>query len=275
MDALFRKLPGFKGKGRLAKLFLGNYITGKKDVVIKGKFDCEYVLPNLLETISFEIFINGIYEEVTSAFFARRLSKGGVFLDLGANIGTITIPLRKKRDDARIVCVEAAPWLFDYLRNNLDRNKFPDVVAVNKALYSKDNEVLDFFSPDEKFGKGSLSPVFTKEGVKVTTITLDTLVKEAGLSVVDMIKIDVEGYEYHVFKGGSALLGSPNAPDILFEFADWAEEAAGLKKGSAQEILKNYGYSLFEFDERGQLHAVRDIISEGSTMLLATKKSIK
>lgn len=275
MDALFRKLPVFKGKARLAKLLLRNSIAQKKDVPVKGKSGCEYLLPNLVETISFEIFINGIYEEVTSAYFTDRLPNGGVFLDLGANIGTITIPLRKKREDARIVCVEAAPWLYGYLLDNLDRNNFPDVRTVNKALYSKDNEILNFFSPDEKFGKGSLSPVFTKEGVKVTTITLDTLVREAGLSVVDMIKIDVEGYEYHVFKGGSALLSSPNAPDILFEFADWAEAAAGLQKGSAQELLKNYGYSLFEFDDKGQLHALKDIMPAGTAMLLATKKSNK
>ena len=257
----------------MAKLLLGNSIAEKKDVLIKGKYGCEYVLPNLLENISFEIFINGIYEEATSDYFARRLPKNGVFLDLGANIGTITIPLRRKRQDARIVCVEAAPWLFGYLQNNLTRNKFTDVTAINKALYFKDNETLDFYSPDEKFGKGSLSPVFTKEGVKVTTITLDTLVKEAGLPGVDIIKIDVEGYEYHVFQGGSALLSGPNAPDILFEFADWAEELAGLKKASAQMILKNYGYSLFEFDEKGGLHALEGIMPEGNAMLLATKRS--
>ena len=275
MDALLRKLPAFKGKGRMAKLFLGNSAMQKKDVLVKGKYGCEYLLPNLLENISFEIFINGIYEEVTSGYFARRLPHNGVFLDLGANIGTITIPLKKKRPDARIVCVEAAPWLFRYLEDNLARNKCTDVRAVNKALFEKDNEIMDFYSPDEKFGKGSLSPVYTKDGVKVTTITLDTLVKEMNLPKTDIVKIDVEGYEYHVFRGGAALLGGPEAPDVLFEFAGWAEELAGLKMGSAQIVLKEYGYSLFEFSEKGDLIALDGVMSQGNAMLLATKKVYK
>ena len=257
----------------MAKFLLGSSALKKKDVLVKGKYGCEYLLPNLLENVSFDILINGIYEEATSNYFARHLPQNGVFLDLGANIGAITIPLKKQRPDARIVCVEAAAWLFRYLEDNLTRNGYKDVKAINKALYQTDNEVLEFFSPDEKFGKGSLAPVYTQEGVKVTTITLDTLVKEMGLSKTDLVKLDVEGYEYHVFRGGTAVLSGPEAPDILFEFAGWAEELAGLKQGSAQLLLKEYGYSLFEFDEKGVLHALDGILPEGNAMLLATKKS--
>lgn len=272
LDALFRKLPVFKGKVRLAKFLFSRSQTRRKDVIVNGKYGCRYRLPNLLENISFEVFINGIYEEVTSDFFVRRLPQDGVFLDLGANIGTITIPLKQRRTDARIVCVEAAPWLLGYLEDNLSRNRFTDVRTIGKALYDKDDVVLEFYSPDEKFGKGSLSPVYTREGVKVTTITLDTLVRQMGLDKTHLIKIDVEGYEYHVFKGGSGLLGGQDAPDILFEFAGWAEEQAGLKKGSAQQILKDYGYSLFEFDEGGSLHPLEGIMADGNAMLLATKR---
>ncbi|MHA4808316.1 FkbM family methyltransferase [Flavitalea flava] len=272
MDSIFRKLPLFRGKTRLAKFFLNNSLAHKKDVWVKGKYGCEYLLPNLLENISFDIFVNGIYEEATSGFFVNRLPEGGVFLDLGANIGTISIPLRRQRKDVRIVCVEAAPWLFGYLQRNLSQNGFGDVHAVNKALYYKDNEELNFYSPDEKFGKGSLSPVFTKEGVKVITITVDTLVKELNLHKVDIIKIDVEGYEYQVFKGAEELLKREDAPDILFEFADWAEELAGLSKGSAQSLLKEWGYSLSIFDDDGRMRPIPGILSEGNVMIYATKK---
>jgi FkbM family methyltransferase len=44
---------------------------------------------------------------------------------------------------------------------------------------------------------------------------------------VNFIKIDVEGYEYTVFKGGKELLSQDDAPDIFLEFVDWAE---GLSK---------------------------------------------
>lgn len=272
MDALFRKLPIFKGKARIARLLFSDFLSGGKDVLITGKYGCRYLLPNLLEIIGFEVFINGIYEENTCDFFVSHLPRDGVFLDLGANIGTITIPLKKRRADARIVCVEAAPSLLRYLEDNLSRNDFTDVKTIGKALYDKDDEIKEFYSPEKKFGKGSLSPVYTNEGVKVTTITLDTLVKQLGLARTHFIKIDVEGYEYQVFAGGSHLLGGPDAPDVLFEFAGWAEEQAGLKKGSAQRILKEYGYTLFGLDAKYNLHPLDRILEDGNAMLLATKR---
>jgi FkbM family methyltransferase len=274
MDALFMRLPLFKGKQRLAKLLLKKDLAnGKKDICVKGRFGCSYLLPNLIENVSLEIFINGIYEKATSDFFVKRLAQGGVFLDLGANIGAISIPLYQQRNDIKIVCVEAAPWLFPYLQKNLDQNGFKEAILINKALFNTDNEEIDFYSPDEKFGKGSLSPTYTDKAVKVKTIRLDTLLRDLNLSKVDTIKIDVEGYEYHVFQGAEKLLAGQDAPDILFEFEDWAEELAKVAPGSAQAYLREKGYRLFRLDSKAHLHALEgEVLTKGSTMLLATKR---
>jgi hypothetical protein len=85
-------LPLFKGKQTLARLLFKKAIANKKNFWVRGKQDCEYLLPNLIENIGFEIFINGIYEEETSDFFADKIPLNGVFLDLGANIGAVSIP---------------------------------------------------------------------------------------------------------------------------------------------------------------------------------------
>jgi FkbM family methyltransferase len=274
MEELFRKLPLFKGKQKLARLVFKDKINNKKDLWIKGKFGCEYLLPNLIENIGFEIFINGIYEEETSDFIAKKLPPNGIFLDLGANIGAISIPLQKKRSDAKIVCVEAAPWIFKYLEQNLERNHAADVHAINKVLFYTDDEEINFYSPDEKFGKGSLSPVFTKKVVKVNTVKLDSLLESLEFQKADMVKIDVEGYEYHVFKGATALLGKPDAPDILFEFTDWTEEhAKGISIGASQQILREMGYRIFYFKEDGEMEEVKEILKKGFFMLYATKKN--
>jgi len=154
MDALFRKLPLFKGKQRLARLLLKKDLANGKDICVKGRFGSNYLLPNLIENVSLEIFINGIYEKATSDFFVKRLSPGGVFLDLGANIGAISVPLYQQRKDIKIVCVEAAPWLFPYLQKNLEQNGFKDAVLVNKALFNTDNEEIDFSQVDARFSVG-------------------------------------------------------------------------------------------------------------------------
>ena len=244
---------------------------------MKGKYECSYFLPNLIENIGFEIYINGIFEQETSDYFINNLPANGVFLDLGANIGTVSIPLIKRRKDIKVVCVEAAPWVFKYLQKNLSQNNMGEAIAINKVLFYTDNEELNFYSPEEKFGKGSLSPVFTNKVVTVKTIKVDTLLKELGLPKVDIIKIDVEGYEYHVFKGATTLFSQSDAPDILFEFVDWAEEQAkGISIGDSQKILRDLGYKIFYFNpEGGPMKEVEGIIKKGFYMLFATKKSIQ
>jgi FkbM family methyltransferase len=275
IDAFFRKLPVFRGKERLARTLFKNSLGKRKDILIKGKLGCEYILPNIVENIGFEIFTNGIYEQVTSDFIVSRLPPNGVFLDLGANIGAITIPLKARRKDIKVVCVEAAPWIYSYLEQNLKKNQVTNVHAFNRALYYSDHEILNFYSPEEKFGKGSLSPVFTNSIIPVTTIKVDTLVTELGISKVDLIKIDVEGYEYHVFRGAAALLGRDDAPDIIFEFVDWAEEAAeGATAGDAQKILVEMGYRIFYFSENGIGQEVQGILGKGFFMLFATKRNV-
>lgn len=272
MDTVFRRLPIFRSKARLAKLLLRNVVLKRKNVLIKGRYGCSYLLPNLFETISFNLFVNGIYEPETIAFLRQKLPPGAIFFDLGANIGAITIPLSVLRKDVNVVCVEAAPWLVQYLKENLSNNELPAIRVINKALYNTDDLELNFYSPKEKFGKGSLSPAFTDVAVKVKTITLDTLVDELNIDRVDLIKIDVEGYERDVFMGGEKLLTSENAPDILFEFVDWAERNAGFAPGDAQALLAEWGYTLFVTSAKGKIYPAPAIITTGSELLFASKK---
>lgn len=275
IEKLFRKLPVFKGKQRLARFLLKDSIKNRKNFWVEGKQRCNYLLPNLIENIAFEIFIDGIYEKETSDFFAKILPPNGVFLDLGANIGAITVPLIKKRPDIKVVCVEAAPWIFKYLQENLMHNNGQNAIAINRALFYSDNEEVNFYSPEDKFGKGSLSSGFTNKLVKVLTITIDSLLKDQGIEKVDVIKIDVEGYEYHAFKGAENLLNRADAPDILFEFVDWAEDnAAGVEIGAAQQILFDMGYHIYYFNDKiTEMHKLDAPIKKGAYMLFATKKN--
>lgn len=275
LNGLIRSLPDFKGKRRLVRFLTKAEIERSSDTVISGRFGCKYLLPNIKESVSFEIFCNGIYEADTNAFLYKLLPANGVFLDLGANIGSVTIPLLKRRPDLQCICVEAAPWIFDYLRKNRDINfSNESIELINKALLDRDNVVLPFYSPKEKFGKGSLSPVFTDVGIPVTSITVDSIVKEFKLSRVDTIKIDIEGFEYFAFKGAESLLSGPNAPDILFEFVDWAEKKAGVETGQAQRLLLEKGYRLY-IPDKDQLRKIEKVITEGTEMLFASKKQDK
>ena len=105
----------------------------------------------------------------------------------------------------------------------------------------------------------------------VCSITVDTLLKQLNVGRVGFIKADIEGFEYFLFKGAGKLLNMPGAPVILFEFVDWAEKNAQLKPGSAQELLQEYGYSLFDLQKQNRMQKLDAILHTGSAMLVAKK----
>lgn len=271
IEQLLRSFPSFKGKQRIARFLLRFKIQNDTNIQVSGKYGCVYSLPNIQENIGFEILINGIYEESTIEFICRRMRKGGIFLDIGANIGAISIPVKKLRPDLEVTCIEAAPWIYNYLKINVEVNKLTKIELINKAISDKNGKQVDFFSPKDKFGKGSLAPVFTDHAVKVETTTLDKLVGTDPNRAIDFIKVDVEGFEAMIFRGGKEFLSSAKAPDILFEFVDWAEKNAGSIPGDAQAQLQRYGYYLY-LVVRGKIEGlIENQLTSGSALIFASK----
>jgi len=195
-------------------------------------------------------------------------------LDIGANIGSICIPICKLRNDITAICIEASSKMFSYLERNCKLNNLNNVILINKAVSEIDNTEVNFYSPDDKYGKGSMKNVFTDHAEIVNTITLDKLSADLDYRNIGIIKIDVEGFECSVFNGGKGLLSKDDAPDILFEFLDWAEESTGIyKAGDAQEILFTLGYDLY-LTNNGKYLKINKPITTGYKMIFATKKKI-
>jgi len=273
IDQLLRWLPLFKGKQRLARILLRNIITNGHDLKLRGKYGCDYKIPNIKENVGFELFINGVYEQEIIDLIIERLPVNGVMLDIGANIGAIVIPVCKRRADISALAIEASPRVYSYLQHNKELNHLQNCSLINKAVTDVDNEKVNFFSPEEKFGKGSLSSIFTKEAETVETISLDTILRQNKIDNVNIIKIDIEGYEYGAFAGGKEILSRPDAPDILFEFVDWAEDLSkDYNPGDAQQLLLSYGFKLFHLNSKRNLVQIFTPITKGAAMIMATKK---
>ncbi|MEP6749375.1 MAG: FkbM family methyltransferase [Bacteroidota bacterium] len=273
MAALFRQLPDFKGKQRLAKYLLKADIQQAKDLQVTGKSGINYLLPNLVENVGFNIFINGINEPETCRLLNSIIPQNGFFIDIGANIGSITVPVCKSRPDIKALAIEAAPWIYAYLQRNVQDNQINNVKLINCAAYDQDGLQKDFFSPHDKYGKGSLASVFTDQAVKVQTRTIDALLKEMNITKVDAIKADIEGFEYFAFKGAKELLSRKDAPMIFFEFVDWAEtRAQNLEAGAAQRLLIEYGYSLYLVDNNNKRNKIDGHLTTGASNILAVKE---
>jgi FkbM family methyltransferase len=264
LEKCLQLTPNFRGKLRIAKLLVNN-LNNEREFVTK--YGTKYKVPNLIENVSFELFINGSYEREIVNLICESIPENGNFIDVGANIGAICVEVAKLRSDIRIFAFEASPFVYKYLSHNKDQNKLTNLNVFNLAIHEKGDSEMSFYSPKDKIGKGSFAPIFTQESEMVKTVRLDNFFENIKI-IPDFIKVDVEGFEFLIFESmGQFLTSNPNC-SIIFEFVDWAEKLAGFKEGQAQKLLLDLNYQLITFPERNQLKTPLLI---GSEMILATK----
>jgi hypothetical protein len=115
IQIIFNSLPLFRGKLRIARLLIRNI---KSEVTFITHKKTSYTVPNLIENVSFELFVNGIYEPDIIAYICSTIPKNGVFIDVGANIGAISIEVAKARQDVTVYAFEASVKVFSYLQIN-------------------------------------------------------------------------------------------------------------------------------------------------------------
>jgi FkbM family methyltransferase len=165
-------------------------------------------------------------EEIIGLF---RPKEGDTVVDVGAHMGRYTITSSKSvGQHGRVIAVEAHPYNFRILYNNLRLNKLQNVSALNCAVYSKKAR-LKLYLPDEELGYtmhhslmtnylvSKYSKEIERKSMEVEADTLDNLLKVRGINEVNWIKIDVEGAEYEVLKGAKEILSASKDISILVE----------------------------------------------------------
>jgi len=264
-DQIYRKLPSFKGKLRLANMLFGREATNVYVETKSGNF----FLPNLKDNQYFELYTKGNYEPDLVKYIVKTLPQNGCLLDMGANIGSVAIPVALARPDVRIISLEALPRNFEYLLKNVNVNKLTNLQPLNVCCSNVNGKVMKFYHHAFKVGSSSFHSLHSKDFIELVTKTLDQQLLELGIAKVDMVKIDTEGSEALIFQGAANLLRS-SKPIVLFEFNEYYEKAIeGLKAGDAQQILLDAGYQLYNFDSYPGGQPFMKALQSGSGEFLA------
>ena len=116
-------------------------------------------------------------------------------IDAGAHIGMSTILFAQNYPKAKIVALEPEPSNYDALQRNT--SPYKNVVCIRAALWRDDGEVM--LSPSNVHPKGAFA-IAERDGIKVPAMTMSTLMKEAQLTSIDLLKMDIEGAEKDVFR---------------------------------------------------------------------------
>jgi FkbM family methyltransferase len=132
-------------------------------------------------------------------FLRAHTPIGGVFVDVGANVGTYAMVLaRHVGADGKVIAIEPHPITHARLAFNRTASDFGHVVLVAAAAGAADGELMIETDGDNLGASHIVSGDRAGQGIKVSSLRLQRILDDAGVSHVDTLKIDVEGYEDRV-----------------------------------------------------------------------------
>jgi FkbM family methyltransferase len=206
-------------------------------------------------------FRRGNWEQHIERYITNHVGSGCVALDIGANIGYFTAVLSLKTGPGgRVYAFEPVPVTLEHLKLTIRANGFGNVTLMEGALGEESKQVTITYSP-EVLGNASLrdrkhSPNARRS--EVTMRTLDSLYECGLIRKCDFIKMDVEGYELNVLRGGMRYLRD-SCPDILFEYNPGITEGgiAGLGLLAATILQIDDRYLFHRISESGEASPVK------------------
>jgi FkbM family methyltransferase len=209
------------------------------------------------------------FEKSEREFVKRYLGYPGyangkqqTFIDVGANIGLFSLTAARVLERGGTVhSFEPCKEIYEKLSANVALNNLANLKLNNVALSdcSKQltlNVCLDGLGVYNSFA----DPVCENAVIRpelVDCIKLDDYVDEYCSNGVELIKIDVEGWEAAVIEGGKKILSSDSAPVMLVEFCDSAARNAGSSCKHLREAIEHLGFSLYRYNFQN-----RKLISE-------------
>jgi len=178
----------------------------------------------------------GEFSEGEMEAFAQLVRPGDVAIDVGANIGTHTVALAQLVGTAGgVVAFEPHRILFQTLCANVTLNSLANVFCHNLAVGLEPGEArVRVYDPSLPQNAGATTVGNDPVGEAVSVVKLD----ELGLKKVRLIKVDVEGMELDVLRGGEELIAT-NAPTLYIE-NDRPEQSANLVR-----YIDSLGYDLY------------------------------
>jgi len=173
-------------------------------------------------------------------FFTRYLSPGDTVVDVGANIGLVSLTLsRLVGEQGRVYAFEPHPRVYEYLLGNIAINRVENIHAFNVALGDSEG-VVRFV--DRRRGDNRSSVASDGRGIAVPCHRLDRF--DLPAVPLALVKIDVEGYEKFVVQGAKPLLDRLSC--IYFEAIERNIKTLGYTLRELLDLLISHGFHILE-----------------------------
>jgi FkbM family methyltransferase len=213
---------------------------------------CQFVF-DLRDSIARELYFMGSYEPQETSLVRATLREGMTFLDVGAHFGYFTaLAARIVGNRGRVISLEPDPRLFAKLKWIADRNQLSQVTPIQIAA-AESAGMLKLEGYDESAGNYGLSKLVNGDAAgsyifDVRAGSIDQILDDLGVNLVDLVKMDIEGAEQLAIRGMSKGLSAHRYRNIIIELHPRTLEQRGVSVRDVLVLLEQNGYRGWRID---------------------------
>lgn len=237
-----------RGQGAIPRAIGKSFRNQLNNAYVVTRHGVKFVVtPDALDCFTYMAKFNWAFDYWVFDTCAALMPKEGVFYDIGANIGYMSLEMSQlKSDSRRIVSFEPQAVLVHNLRRSCYLNRIKNI-EIMEACVGEVSRVARF-----KYERHSTHAhvdysecgVNSSSTESIQMLALDDVVQRVDSPSPDVIKIDVEGYEFSVLQGARSIIEAIQ-PHIVFELSD-ATIKLGHRPSDFFNLLSNLGDYVFE-----------------------------
>lgn len=231
----------------------------------------------LIERIRFGN-LNRVYEYDLVDSLSKELLKheSSVFLDIGTNIGLISLAVLQKVPKVKIFGFEPGPIAYKSFATTIFANQLENqVTLLNEALNKEPGEIT-FYTHNDKDSSGdgmidTLRAESKSTSITVKSNTLDKWSKENKVSKIHVVKIDIEGAELYALQGSIEFL-KEHKPTIFLEISTENLKVYPYKEKEVFVFFESNNYDLFDMNgKKSTIENISIMVTENDTFIAKPK----
>ena len=178
-----------------------------------------------------------------------QFKDNGVFLDIGANIGSVSLyvdnfnKVRNEDNKIKVYSVEPEPNNLSLLKENIKNNPTENITVINNAIWHEQKTV----SITNQGGNSSIIDGSYPESVQVLAITIQNFIDLYNIDEIDVAKIDIEGAEFDL------IINTPpeTLAKIKYITLEFDKSFDGRFGMMVEKLSKQFGLEILGSPERG------------------------
>lgn len=221
---------------------LSTQLKDETSLTVKIKGDIEVCVPNSIELLTpYVLLEQEDWFESEMEFVRHMLRPGMQVIDIGANYGLYTLTMAKAvGSEGKVYAFEPAGTTVSYLQQSIRRNQMANVELIQGGLSNREGKAKLCLNPNSELNKLIRQPEKHESYETIRLFRLDDCLAKYGWRDIAFVKLDAEGEESNIIKGGSRFLSS-QSPLIMFEVKHGQELNLGL-----MEEFADYGYETYK-----------------------------